>query len=350
MGWFTASEGGEQVTEDTFVTEVSDHILYAHWEYNNYKIYFDANGGNVSIDYKVVTYNEYIGELPTPTRDYYNFVGWYESHGDKVTSNMIYGMQGNLTVTAKWELKPVSDWVKAENVPVGAKVTSTKWTYTETEVKESTSSYMEGATMISSYWKESNSGSNYYSTAFPSAFKPNDASQANNESKDIYSSYMRSPYEAYEYEDTKRVVTNTREGWVYWHWMYNSAYNGEYNRVVSATQNSSGYNGYAYVYFFAIASTVDCPAINDYSGVSGYAGGSAPQTWDCRSILKGYLTTKPLGLGTARMFRFEYYKSTYTDYIKMYKHRIETQCESYSEVVNGGSVSNAQKWVQYREK
>ncbi len=30
-GWFTAAEGGEQVTADTVVTNASNHTLYAHW-------------------------------------------------------------------------------------------------------------------------------------------------------------------------------------------------------------------------------------------------------------------------------------------------------------------------------
>ncbi len=32
VGWFTAKDGGTQVTNDTVSTEVEDHILYAHWE------------------------------------------------------------------------------------------------------------------------------------------------------------------------------------------------------------------------------------------------------------------------------------------------------------------------------
>ena len=43
-GWFTAAEGGTQVTSSTTVTRTADHTLYAHWIPNSYTVSFNGNG------------------------------------------------------------------------------------------------------------------------------------------------------------------------------------------------------------------------------------------------------------------------------------------------------------------
>ncbi len=49
-GWYTASSGGTQITENTTVTATSDHTLYAHWRANVVTIYYDCYGSDSSID------------------------------------------------------------------------------------------------------------------------------------------------------------------------------------------------------------------------------------------------------------------------------------------------------------
>lgn len=41
LGWFTAADGGTEVTSSTTVTTNTDHTLYAHWEKN--KVDGDVN-------------------------------------------------------------------------------------------------------------------------------------------------------------------------------------------------------------------------------------------------------------------------------------------------------------------
>ena len=68
-----------------------------------YKITYNVNGGNqLSPDYKKVSYGDFIGELPEPTREGYIFNGWYTSisSGIKVTSN--YVPNSDMTVYASW--------------------------------------------------------------------------------------------------------------------------------------------------------------------------------------------------------------------------------------------------------
>ena len=78
--------------------------LQAHWTINNYTLTYDVNGGNaLSPDHKSVTYNTAYGELPTPTRTGYTFVGWYTQAigGTAVSSSTIMGA-GDVTIHAHW--------------------------------------------------------------------------------------------------------------------------------------------------------------------------------------------------------------------------------------------------------
>ena len=77
---------------------------YAKWNANNYTLTFDANGGSVSPTSKQVTYDQAVGNLPTPTRGGYTFDAWYNSAtgGTKYTSSTIYKVADNLTLFARW--------------------------------------------------------------------------------------------------------------------------------------------------------------------------------------------------------------------------------------------------------
>ena len=64
------------ITSDTTVVQTKNHTLTAIWEPAQYNVTFDANGGTVDTSSKQVTYLSTYGELPTPTRTGYEFVGW----------------------------------------------------------------------------------------------------------------------------------------------------------------------------------------------------------------------------------------------------------------------------------
>ena len=61
---------------------------------------FDANGGEVSVPSMTVEKGKVYGTLPTPTREGYKFVGWY-NEGTLVTGETI--CDGDVTLTAEWE-------------------------------------------------------------------------------------------------------------------------------------------------------------------------------------------------------------------------------------------------------
>ena len=99
-GWYTQSEGGDKITEDTIIT--SDITFYAHWA-KAITITFNANEGNILNGTKNVEEGQPIGEMPTATRKGYEFVGWYTQSegGDKITETTIVGNQ-NVTYYAHW--------------------------------------------------------------------------------------------------------------------------------------------------------------------------------------------------------------------------------------------------------
>ena len=71
-------------------------------------ITFNADGGNVDPATKTVVYGETVGELPVPTKKYYNFLGWFDAEGNEYTAETVYTVPGTLTLTAKWEEIPVA--------------------------------------------------------------------------------------------------------------------------------------------------------------------------------------------------------------------------------------------------
>lgn len=107
VGWFTDRTGGELVTAETVVTEMSDHVLYAHWSKDpvTMTVHFVGCGGTVSVASKTVTSGEAYGSLPVPVRDGYEFKGWFTASlgGECVTSSTIVGRTFTHWLYAQWE-------------------------------------------------------------------------------------------------------------------------------------------------------------------------------------------------------------------------------------------------------
>ena len=51
---------------------------------------------------KTVTYKDTYGTLPTPTKPYHTFTGWYDSSNNLVTSDTVYNTAGNTELIAKY--------------------------------------------------------------------------------------------------------------------------------------------------------------------------------------------------------------------------------------------------------
>ena len=106
-GWWTAPNGGgEQITEDSLVTQTANHALYAKWHALPLcLITFDAQDGIVAPAGKQVAVGETYGTLPVPEKAQYIFGGWWtepDGGGAEITEDTIVTETADHTLYAKW--------------------------------------------------------------------------------------------------------------------------------------------------------------------------------------------------------------------------------------------------------
>ena len=103
-GWYL--ENGDKITSDSTVTINKNHKLYAYWKGNQVKVTFVRNGGSISgVDNKNVTFGDKYGTLPTiKKRTAKEFYGWYDSNGNKITSDSIVTNTSDHTLYARWKI------------------------------------------------------------------------------------------------------------------------------------------------------------------------------------------------------------------------------------------------------
>ena len=123
----------EDETEQIVTSSVADKdkSFTALWSANAYTITFDSNGGACNTGSKVVIYDETYGELPTPQRSGYSFLGWYsqptggeqilpENRVDCICDTTLYARWQSLTVTIPGGSLSVDDyWFPARNCSAG---------------------------------------------------------------------------------------------------------------------------------------------------------------------------------------------------------------------------------------
>lgn len=105
-GWYlskTEFTDANKVEATTIVKTPGDHMLYANWAANTYTVTFNPNADDATVapTSKFVTFDVAYGELPTPTRENYRFVGWY-LNGVRVTKDTIVKTAANHTLLAGW--------------------------------------------------------------------------------------------------------------------------------------------------------------------------------------------------------------------------------------------------------
>lgn len=82
----------------------SDLTLDAHWDADVYMVHFDSNGGSVVSSYYGITYGSEISRPPNPTKEFNNFVGWYQN--EDLTDPWIWNsdvIESDLILYAKWK-------------------------------------------------------------------------------------------------------------------------------------------------------------------------------------------------------------------------------------------------------
>lgn len=275
-------------------------------EFNKYlngvfTVSFNANEGVVNESSKTVVYGSTYGSLPTPTRDYYTFDGWYtaKTGGNKITESSVFNSTENITLYAHWTKNPTSDWVLESTLPKGASVVDQKWTYDLTSKTSSSSSSMSGWT------KYDTKRTGWGGTQGPVYSNPS------NGSRNVWS-------EQYE--------TSRTHHYVYYHYA-NSAFTS------FSYAQSNTYRNYR-EYDVTSALTYH----KDYSGHAGYRyyhnGTNYYIVWLSREY-------DDVSYGT----RWYYQEPVYTYYYK----KTEAK-ESSTEVKASDSISNVKKYVKYINK
>ena len=97
QGW---SQGGLLINSNSAWCVSEDTTVKAMWKAKNYTITLDANGGICSSKSVAVTYDATYS-LPTPTREGFEFQGWYA--GDTKYTGGVWKTDGNLTLKAVWK-------------------------------------------------------------------------------------------------------------------------------------------------------------------------------------------------------------------------------------------------------
>lgn len=295
-------------------------------------VYFNVNGGSCSEASRNMYAGNKIGTLPTPTRTYFTFDGWYTaaSDGTKVTDSTVF--TANTTLYARWTDNPYSDWVLESSVPSNARIVETKWKYTETTTSTATS--MAGWVQTNSKWVQSGNGSFQYAS-FASGFDTDN---------DCYKAYNRAPYTSYENTTSKRTVNNSLSHYIYWHWMYDVApANGFTNRAIyyyngKSPTSMTGTSRY-YEFFEAFETTEDTSTTADT-----VAGGNG--NWGQDDTDYSWFKRYEAGFRSGWWYKTPVYWCSYTDYTKHFSYT--RTVEAVSQPTASSSISNIEKWVKYQ--
>jgi len=104
-GWFSNSSFIGTAIASIPTGSAGHRTLYARWTAIEYTIHFNLNGGTMSGQPTSFTVESDMITLPTPTREGFDFRGWYLSAGfsGSAVTNIPAGSIGNRTFFARWD-------------------------------------------------------------------------------------------------------------------------------------------------------------------------------------------------------------------------------------------------------
>jgi uncharacterized repeat protein (TIGR02543 family) len=108
-GWYIEGDSPVHVTASYQQDTDADITATARWTPLPYTVTLDANGGSVSPASRTAYVDTPIGQLPTPEKPSYTFLGWYATVGTEsvaVDENYVQATTDALTLTASWQGKP----------------------------------------------------------------------------------------------------------------------------------------------------------------------------------------------------------------------------------------------------
>ena len=105
-GWWTSSDGGDEVTATNAVTAWETRTLYAHWTLVEQVVAFEANGGSCETGSKMYILGETYAPLPAATWEHYDFAGWFTEAfgGEQVSETTLVTTAERRTLYAHWTL------------------------------------------------------------------------------------------------------------------------------------------------------------------------------------------------------------------------------------------------------
>ena len=322
---------GEIIDDDNCLNVADGEIKYiSNDEFenhiNSHRISFDANGGSVNAESRMVAMNSAIGELPIPSRDYYTFDGWYTEAkgGDLITEDTVMTSLTDITLYAHWIENGVSAWVAASALPAGAEVVNRKYGYTQTYYTTSNSSSLSG-------WNQYNSTSAWSDWGGWSGWQ--DGYIASSDSRDV---------------GTQSVVTgyNKKTQWIYHRFVgYSNGWRVcPYSSGICTTYEDTGWLDYSLPW-----------EKTSYFGGKGYS--SFNPNWSDRAIADGlasknlnwyYEETRVVDDYNSPIYKTQYrYRDRYLIYTYYYSRSEYKESTSYP---YGDNISNIQEYVQYRAK
>lgn len=293
------------ITNGNIITITDDE--FEKYAKGCYQVAFNANGGKVGTEQKTVYYGSEFGELPVPSRDYYNFDGWFtdSKNGEKIESNTIFDKNNDITLYAHWTLKPVKGWVEANQMPDDAQLVNSKWSYTEREYTTN------GASSLSGWTKYDTKVTDHGSTQGP-----------------VYSDPTGNNRQVW----TEQYVASTTTHYKYWRYV---------NPAGDHMSNSGNGAYYGCTIYQEIDLTYPLSWMSndgnfDYYGEYVYNGNT-------------YLRKRWFSGGTyvTNNYATCWY---YRDPIYTYYYYRDVNKEATSDPTGTQNVSNIKKWVQYREK
>ena len=103
-GWQVISGNGV-LSGNVITIGNQDTKVKATYKSKKYVVTLNANGGEISSNVLTVSYGAPYENLPTPTRQYYNFLGWYtDSEGGELVNNTsLVSIAANHVLYARWE-------------------------------------------------------------------------------------------------------------------------------------------------------------------------------------------------------------------------------------------------------
>lgn len=99
--WFNF-QGSATLTGQEQITATPQEVV-VKYEPKTFTLYFQVDGGSVNPTSKSVTFDMAVGTLPTPTRSGDVFLGWFDANGTQYTSETVYKVNGDTTLTARWQ-------------------------------------------------------------------------------------------------------------------------------------------------------------------------------------------------------------------------------------------------------